>query len=178
MITIIIGSNRKGNISSVVGEVYKQELLKQYKGEVQIVALEEMPSGILNSDMYTKPNEWIETVKNKSIIPANKFVFILPEYNGTFPGVVKLFIDALSSKGAEVSFHNKKAILVGLSAGKFGNWLGLEHFGIVLNYLKISTFHSKVSITNLWNHFDEKMILTDTKTLEYISKQVKGFLNF
>jgi len=178
MITIIVGSNRKGNISSIIGEIYKNELQKQYKGDVKVVALEKMPSEVLNPDMYSKTNAWIEEVKKESIVPAEKFVFILPEYNGTFPGIVKLFIDSLSSLDADKSFFNKKAALVGLSAGKFGNWLGLEHFSVVMNYLKISTYHSKVSITNLWNYMEDGMKYNDPKSFEYIEKQITGFLKF
>lgn len=178
MITIIIGSNRKGNISTIIGNTYKKELEKQYDGDVKLLSMEDMPSDVLNPEMYSKPNKWIEKIKTEYMIPSEKFIFILPEYNGTFPGVVKMFIDVLSSSDADKSFHNKKAALVGLAAGKFGNWLGLEHFGVVLNYLKISTYHSKVSITNLWNHLDDSMNIKDAKTLEYIEKQITGFLKF
>lgn len=178
MVTIVIGSNRKGNISSVIGEKYAVELKKHYDGDVKILKIEEMPSDVLNPDMYATPNVWVEKVKAELIIPADKFIFILPEYNGTFPGSVKLFIDVLSSKDAEKSFYGKKAALVGLSAGKFGNWLGLEHFGVVLNYIKISVFHQKVSISNLWNFMEDGVKFNDPKADEYIGKQLDGFLKF
>lgn len=177
MITIIIGSNRKDNVSSVIGEKYAEELHKLYTGKVKVVRIEEMPSEVFNPEMYSTANDWVEKIKDEAIIPAKKFIFIFPEYNGTFPGALKLFIDVLSSKDADKSFHDKKAALVGISAGKFGNWLGLEHFGVVLNYLKVSAFHQKVSISNLWKYMGDGKF-NDPKAEEYISKQLEGFLKF
>ncbi len=178
MVTIIIGSNRKDNISKLIGDIYINILTELFNEKVEMVNLEEMPSAILHSDMYTQKNEWLERLKTDILIPTNKYIFILPEYNGTFPGAVKLFVDALSSKDADTVFYGKKAALVGVSAGKFGNWLGLEHFGVVLNYLKISVFHQKVSISNLWDFMKDGISFEDAKTEGYIKKQLEGFLNF
>lgn len=178
MITIVVGSNRKKNLSNVIGQIYKNRLEATYDGIVELINVEDMPSEVLASDMYTNINQWISDIDAESIQPASKFVFILPEYNGTFPGVAKLFLDAVSSINAEKSFHDKKAGLVGLSAGKFGNWLGLEHFGVVLNYLKVNVYQQKVSISNLYEHFDDKSKFNDAKTFDYIDKQIEGFLKF
>ncbi len=178
MITIIAGSNREGNLTSRIGDIYFDKLKSKYKGEVKLLNIELMPSGVLNSGMYEVTNPWIEQVKNEFIVPAEKFVFIIPEYNGTFPGALKLFIDSLSSKDADKSFFEKKAALVGLSAGKFGNWLGLEHFGVVLNYLKVNVFYQKVSISDVWSYLNVKKEYNDPKTENYIDKQINGFINF
>ncbi len=178
MITIVVGSNRNNNLSNVIGEIYKKRVEAIYNGRVEIINVEDMPSEVLATDMYTNTNQWISDIDSKSIQPAEKFIFILPEYNGTFPGVAKLFVDAVSSIDAEKSFHNKKAALVGLSASKFGNWLGLEHFGVVLNYLKVNVYQQKVAISNLYDHFDGDSNFNDQKTFEYIDKQIAGFLNF
>ncbi len=32
-------------------------------------------------------------MENELLIPTEKFIFIIPEYNGTFPGVLKAMID-------------------------------------------------------------------------------------
>jgi len=178
MITIIVGSNRKGNISNLIGELYKRTLLNLDIKNVRLINLEYMPSGILHKDMYADTNKWIENIKEEYLYPSEKFIFILPEYNGTFPGAVKLFIDALSSKDAEKTFYGKKAALVGISAGKFGNWLGLEHFGVVMNYLKINVYHKKVSISNLWKYLKDEVSFEDEKTEEYIKGQLEGFIKF
>ncbi len=178
MITIINGSNRKDNLTSLVAKLYTAKILEKYNGVVKEINIEEMPEDVLNPEMYSKDHEWIEEIRNKYFIPAEKFVFIVPEYNGTFPGALKLFIDALSSKDGDKSFFGKKAALVGLSAGKFGNWLGLEHFGVVLNYLKINVLYLKVSISNIWNYINADNEFVDTVTEKYIDKQIEEFVKF
>ncbi len=178
MITIIAGSNRKGNISNLIAELYKRALLDLGIDYVKLINLENMPLDILHPGMYSEDNEWIENAKKEYLFSTDKFIFILPEYNGTFPGAVKLFIDALSSKDAEKTFYGKKAALVGISAGKFGNWLGLEHFGVVMNYLKINVFHQKVSIANIWKYMKDEVSFEDEKTEEYIKRQLEGFIKF
>lgn len=162
----------------MIGELYLEKLKEKYQGEVKLISIESMPSGVLNNEMYEVEHPWIEEVKKEYIIPAEKFIFIIPEYNGTFPGSLKLFIDALSSKDADKSFFDKKAALVGLSAGKFGNWLGLEHFGVVLNYLKVNVIHQKVSISNVWDSINDDKKFDDPKTAVYIEKQIESFVDF
>ncbi len=178
MITIIVGSNRKGNLSSLIGRLYLEKLKDIYKGEVKLLEIESIPSDVLNPDMYEVVHPWVEKARKEYIIPAEKFIFIIPEYNGTFPGSLKLFMDSLSSRDADKSFYGKKAALVGLSAGKFGNWLGLEHFGVVLNYLKVNVIHQKVSISNIWDYIEDGNKYVDSKTAVYFEKQIESFLNF
>jgi len=178
MITVVVGSNRRNNNTNIIGSIYKSILEDMGCVDVKIINIEKMPSNILHPDMYVETNDWLEQLKKDKLIPSDKFIFILPEYNGTFPGSVKLFIDALSSKDAESVFYGKKAALVGISAGKFGNWLGLEHFGVVLNYLKVNVYHQKVSISNFWNYMKDGVRFEDKKTEEYIVRQLEGFLEF
>ena len=42
------------------------------------------------------------------VTKTDKFIFVIPEYNGSFPGVLKVFIDACSFPE---SFYEKKAAL-------------------------------------------------------------------
>ncbi len=58
-------------------------------------------------------------VEEEVLIPAQKFIFILPEYNGTFPGVLKAMIDNTDVR--KVWLH-KKALAHGhfhRQSGKF-----------------------------------------------------------
>ncbi|HHH52314.1 MAG TPA: NADPH-dependent oxidoreductase [Bacteroidetes bacterium] len=178
MITIINGSNRKGNLTSLVAKIYTAKMLEEYEGVVKEINIEEMPGSVLDPGMYSGDHKWIEEIRNKYIIPAEKFVFVIPEYNGTFPGALKLFVDAISSKDGDKAFYGKKAALVGLSAGKFGNWLGLEHFGVVLNYLKINVHYLKVSISNIYNYINDDNEFVDTVSQKYIDRQIEEFVKF
>ncbi len=56
-------------------------------------------------------------IENEILIPTQKFIFIIPEYNGTFPGVLKAMID-----NSDIIRYHKKAILTGVSSGRAGNF--------------------------------------------------------
>ena len=65
-------------------------------------------------------------------MPVRKLVIIVPEYNASFPGVLKAFIDGLTYPGG---IQGKKAALVGLSGGGQGGLLAMTHLTDVLMYL-------------------------------------------
>ena len=178
MITIISGSNRKGNLSKLVANIYRDKLSSKYKGKIKIIYLEQMPSSVLNPDMYAKMDDWVKDIRDNILKPSEAFVFVIPEYNGTFPGVLKIFADAVSSDIKDNVFEDKKAALIGLSAGKFGNRVGLEHFSTVLNYLKANVYHQKIAIANIFDYINEDMDFSDTDIEKYLDKQIDGFLRF
>src|SRR5690606_6939479 len=129
---IISATNRKHANSLKVAKFYQQQLLKKGE-EFAILSLEDLPPNISQSDLYGKRSEAFAAIQEK-IFQAKKFVFIIPEYNGSYPGILKLFIDACSYP---TSFHHKKAALVGVSTGKYGNIRGIDHFTGVCNYMRM-----------------------------------------
>jgi NAD(P)H-dependent FMN reductase len=75
---------------------------------------------------------------------------VIPEYNGSYPGVLKLFIDASPVK----SFWNKHASIVGLSDGHAGNSRGQDHLTGVLHYLKMHVHYHKPKLSGITKAFD------------------------
>ena len=71
---------------------------------------------------------------------CEKFVFITPEYNGSFPGVLKAFIDGMRFPG---TFEGKKCALVGISAGTQGGALAMSHLTDIFNYLGMTVLANK-----------------------------------
>jgi NAD(P)H-dependent FMN reductase len=109
------------------------------------------------------------------LIPATKFIFIVPEYNGSFPGSLKLWMDCSDIRNV---FWNKKAALVGIADGRNGNIRGLDHLTGVLNYLKINVLHYKVSIPNVGKIIDENNQIMDTPIQNILLKQIEEFVKF
>jgi chromate reductase len=132
MITIISGTNRSNSNSIIVAEHYKT-ILKRKGAECQIVDLTKVPERFLFTALYENSGKDPEFNKLREIInKSEKFVFIVPEYNGSFPGVLKAFIDGLEYPAG---FNNKKAAVVGISAGALAGALALSHLTDILNYL-------------------------------------------
>jgi NAD(P)H-dependent FMN reductase len=117
--------------------------------------------------------------EQEALIPTQKFIIIAPEYNGSYPGILKLFIDACSVRAYKESFHGgKKASLMGISSGRAGNLRGMEHFTGVLNYLHISVMPPHQPISNIEKLLDESGIVQDADTLKAMENHIRKFIQF
>ena len=178
MITIIIGTNRHSNLSQYIGKKYQQIIENEYDVNSQILSLESMPSEVLNHKMYDDVHPWIDDIDNEYFAGADKFIFIIPEYNGSFPGILKLFIDLLTLKNNGQSLKWKKAALIGVSSGRFGNWLGIDQFQSVLNYLKVNTYAYKFSIPEINEIIGSSKEIDGSNLADLIKKHIDGFIKF
>ena len=167
MITIISGTNRPNNFSIHLAKYYQAQLINKGQ-EVQVLDLQELPDDFLFSSSYGKQSEAFEKLSEQYILTADKFVFILPEYNGSYPGVVKAFIDCVAPK----YFHHKKAALVGLSAGHAGNLRGMEHLTGVLHYLQVEVLSKKPKLSGFERLIDNDRVLEDENSKLQIEAQL------
>jgi NAD(P)H-dependent FMN reductase len=169
MITLISATNRPGSFTEKVANIYQQRLSN--KGiDFKYLSLVNMPQDLIVNGMYDKPrNAAMENLENEFLVPATKFIFIMPEYNGSFPGVLKAFVDASDIKRC---FHNKKAALVGVSDGRAGNLRGMEHFTNILNHIKINVLHLKIPISNISSYFDGEGNFTADEAVRLMDQQI------
>jgi chromate reductase len=123
MITVIAGTNRPNSRARRLAEFYGL-LLTEQGADFQILDLIELPADFTTTALYQNTgnhNHFNQLVAMAE--SANKLVFIVPEYNCSFPGVLKAFIDGLPYPGG---IRGKKAALVGLSSGSQGGQLPLN----------------------------------------------------
>jgi NAD(P)H-dependent FMN reductase len=173
MITLVSGTNRTNSRTALLTNYYKNELAKKAV-EVQIINLEDLPANLIESDLYGKRSEEFEKIQ-EIVTKSTKFIFIVPEYNGSFPGILKLFIDACRFPE---SFKYKKAALVGHSTGKYGNIRGIEHFTGVCNYIGLNVLPLKIHIPNIQNELNEANELYKEDTVKFTLQQIEEFINF
>jgi len=141
MIRIISGTNRPGNLSLKLAFEYQERLSR--KGlPGKIYSLEDLPIDVAFNDLYGKRSPVFRKVQDM-VDHSQTFVFIVPEYNGSLPGILKLFIDACDYPG---SFKDKKIAMVGLSAGDRGNSYGLNHLQDIMEYLGATVLTSRVIV--------------------------------
>lgn len=167
-ITVISGTNRPGSFTALVSVKYA-ELLKNNGVDVNLLNLESLPSSIIESEIYGKLSKDMEHVAKQYITDVDKFVFIVPEYNGSYPGIVKLFLDALPPR----LWATKKAGIVGVSSGAAGNLRGQEHLTGVLNYLKVNVHYNKPKLSHI-----ERTWESDPKLLERLEEHVRQIIDF
>ncbi|MGF7080857.1 NADPH-dependent FMN reductase [Mucilaginibacter sp. UYCu711] len=173
MITIISSTNRPGSSTLKVARYYQKTLLE--KGvEAGILSMVQLPPNILQTDLYGKRSAEFQEIQD-IVAATDKFIFIIPEYNGSFPGALKVFIDACSFPD---SFYEKKAALVGISSGKYGNIRGIDHFTGVCHYVNLHVMPLKLHIANIKTEFNEYSDLYKEDTVKFINDQIDKFIKF
>ena len=173
MVTIISSTNRPGSATLKVAQYYQKRLLA--KGiQAEILSLMQLPATLIESDLYGKRSPEFEVIQ-QIITNTQKFLFIIPEYNGSFPGVLKTFIDACSFPE---SFYEKKAALTGISSGKYGNIRGIDHFTGVCHYLHLNVMPLKLHIATIKQEFDENFDFFKADTLQFTEEQIDKFIAF
>lgn len=166
MYTIISATNRIGSHTENVARQY-QNILKEKDIDAKIFSLKNL-NVLEKSDEFSK-------AENEFLIPAQKFIFIMPEYNGTFPGVLKAMIDTSDVMKA---WWHKKALLVGISTGRAGNLRGMDQITGSLNHMKMLVHHNKLPISSIDKVMDERGAITNKNTLQAINQQLDEFINF
>ena len=84
MITVFSGTNRKNSNSAIIA-THIYELLRLHSEEtVQLLKLEDLPNDLLHTNMYeaAQQSKALAEIQDQYLIPAQKFFFVVPEYNG------------------------------------------------------------------------------------------------
>lgn len=179
MITVISSTNRRNSRTLQFAKHYLKTF-QAHHSEAQLLALETLPPALFNPEMYTQEGqpEAFRTLQEKYIINADKFFFVVPEYNGGMPGALKLFIDACSVYNIKGSFSGKKAGIAGIAVGRAGNLRGMEHLTAILNFLEIIVMPQRQPVSAIKNLVDTEGNIIDQATITVIERQVDQFINF
>ncbi|MCL7989468.1 NAD(P)H-dependent oxidoreductase [Sphingobacterium sp. lm-10] len=164
---IIVGTNRPKNNSTRVAQYYQQELSRKGQ-DWNILSLDSLPSDIIVSDLYGRRSDAFAPIQ-QSVSEARRFIFIIPEYNGSYPGILKVFMDACAYPA---SFYHKKAALVGISTGKYGNVRGIDHFTGVCHYMRMHVMALKIHLPHIQNELNEQDQFSDPLTEKYVQEQL------
>ena len=180
MITIISGTNRKGSHTEKFAKQFLKIVKSKTKEKVKYFSLQKLPNDVIKTSMYSSRSQSkaLRKIQEEVMIPANKFLIISPEYNGSFPGVLKLFIDACSIYEYAPTFKGKKAALAGVASGRAGNLRGMDHLGSVLNHVGTEVLGAKLPISKCEDLLDDKGMVSDQSTLKAMEKLVDAFLEF
>lgn len=171
-ITIISSTNRSGSLSGKVALQCKN-ILGSKNVETQVYNLDALPTNFLFSELYGNRSAEFQSVIDEYITPVSKYIFVIPEYNGGFPGALKTFIDAIPP----AEWENKKAGLIGISAGRAGAARATDQFTNVLNYLKTNVYYKKPKLSGIGKLMDGEVI-NDESTLKIVDEFLDGVMKF
>ena len=166
MITIISGTNRGDNNTKKVVLEY-QRLLSEKNVEAAIYALDEIDGTKRNAAFIKAEEDYLQA--------AEKFIIIMPEYNGSYPGILKLMID---NTDVRKTWWHKKVLLAGVSTGRAGNLRGMEHLTGSLLHMKMLVHPNRLPISVVDKLMDTNGRFTDINTLAAIDTQLEEFLDF
>lgn len=169
---IIIGTNRKDSNSKQVG-LFVQKLYRNAGEEVEIIDLALLDWSALHHGLYGEVKEpgWKKAVED--VQGSEGLIIIVPEYNGSYPGALKYFIDYW--KYPE-SFQGRPVSFIGLG-GVFGGLRPVEHLQQVFGYRNSYIFPERIFLMNVWKLLDHGEI-KDPLLLTLLKNQVSGFQKF
>jgi len=180
MITVISGTNRRGSVTEKFAKHFYKLLKSKTKEEVKYFSLQKLPEDVVHNSMYSdkKQSKSLRKIQKEIMIPAEKYFVISPEYNGSFPGILKLFIDACSIYEYRSTFNNKKVALVGVASGRAGNLRGLDHLTGVFHHVGSNVMPNKLPISKTGDLMDNKGNIADKNTLKTMEALVNEFLKY
>lgn len=172
MITVICATNRPGNHTRKVVERYLA-LVKAKGLASSYLSMEVLPLDFAFNDAYGRRSEQVQKLLDTCIHPADKLVVIAPEYNGSFPGAFKMFLDGIKPE----TWRGKKVALVGVSAGRAGNVRGMDHLIQIFHHLKMVVLPNQIPISSMGALMDETGF-NHQETLDLLNQQLDELIAF
>ncbi len=163
---ILSATNRPESKSFEIAKVYQAEA-NTLEVDATLVSLEELNGMSITEAMYSEQGQadQVKVLQDKYFEPATHIVIIMPEYNGTFPGILKFFLDAISVRNYKSTFGGKQVALVGVSSGRAGCLRGIDQLTNALNYLGISVSKNKIPISGVNSLFTGGVFDAEVKAL-------------
>lgn len=170
----IISSTDRPNSKSLLVSNYVKGLYKKEGINPEIISLEDFP---LRDVVGGKYGDDIPSVNafREPILKADALLFVIPEYNGGFPGVLKIFIDYLPFPGA---FEKLPMAFIGVASGAFGALRSVEQFQMVANYRNAIQFPERVFINRVHAEFDSITGLKNEMQQDLLESQTRNFIKF
>lgn len=169
-IVVVSSTNRPDSNTLKVSKIY-QNILKSKNIDAKILDFTQLPENISFGETFGKRSPQYSALIQEYVSPIHKFVFIVPEYNGSFPGILKTFLDSVHPR----EWANKDVCLVGIADGRAGNLRGMEHLTGIMNYLKMHVYHNKLPISIINKVMDINGNFSEEQMKACVT-QIEGFL--
>ena len=173
MICLISGTSRPQSQTRRVTRIF-EKLFQTAGANTSLVDLNKLPAELFLPSAYAeKPASFAPTLK--TILDAKGLFLVTPEYNGSFPGVLKHFIDLL--KFPE-SFEHKPVAFVGVAAGMWGALRSVEQLSHIFQHRNAFVFSDRIFLPKVETQLTAEGEFTSSLIKELAEKQVRGFIDF
>jgi chromate reductase len=167
------GSLRKGSFSTLL--LNASVKLAPEGVQFDVADISQIP--MFNQDDEANLPAAVAEFKAK-IEAADALVIVTPEYNYSFPGVLKNTIDWATRPYGKNSFTGKPTVIMSQSPGPFGGiraWYHLQQVAIGMGVVMQNT--PQIIVTAVHEKFDAQGILTDEATQKYVAASLTGLVD-
>jgi NAD(P)H-dependent FMN reductase len=150
-IPVILGTTRKGRMSAHAAHFMVAQLEKRAGIKTELIDISKVPMPIDDAGEDIKDPAFSE-----KMVMADALVIVTPEYNHSFPGLLKHVLDSCLKE-----YIHKAAGIVGVSAGPFGGIRAIQDLLPVIRELGLVNIFWDVNFGNVSKVFDESGKLLD-----------------
>lgn len=172
-LNIISGTDRANSHALKIAR-HLEPRYEKLGAEAEIISLEDFPLCDVAGGKYRKQIKSVGEF-NARVLNCDGLIFVIPEYNGSFPGILKMFIDYLPFPSA---FEKLPICMVGEATGTFGALRAVEQFQGVCGYRNAYIFPERVFIPHVKDNFDEKEGIRNSFENELLTDQIHNFYAF
>ena len=137
--------------------------------------LAELPASAFEPGVFSDKPAELESAFTDKVLASDGLVVIVPEYNGSYPGVLKHFVDLLPFPE---SFDCRPVAFVGLAGGYYGALRAVEQLQMVFAYRNAYLFNRRVFIPSAYKVFNEDGSLADEELKDRLQLQAEKFQAF
>ncbi|GAA5097578.1 NADPH-dependent FMN reductase [Wohlfahrtiimonas larvae] len=173
-IAFVVGSLRQGSYNQQLAQAISKLLPSDYTAVFADIS--KLPLYNQDNDANT-PEEVLEF--KQVIATSDAVIFVTPEYNRSFPGVLKNAIDQGSRPYGTNVWQGKPAGILGTSPGALGTALAQQHLRNVLTFLDMAVLSQPdVYLQFNENSFDAEGNITNDSTKAYLQGWVKHYVEW
>lgn len=171
---IISGTDRPDSNALRISRYLKKRYSAYNEVVPEIIDLQDFPVEEIAGGRYGKDLPLIEAF-HEPVLTADGLVVVCPEYNGGYPGILKLFIDYLPFPSA---FEKKPVCFVGEANGAFGALRAVEQLQQVFAYRNAYIFPERVFIPRVNENFDREEGIKDAFQRQLLENQIRNFVQY
>lgn len=170
MVEIVAGTDRMNSTTSKLAAIVSAKLSAQGV-LVRTIDLSKVTASF--GDIYSQPPSMDITPYQDRFDASDGVVFVVPTYNGSMPGAVKLFLDKLRYPAA---FRGKSVAFVGQSGTTDGGRPAIDELTKVILFMKGAPFHVPVFFPNIDEQLsDDQTTITNPQLEKRLTNMLASF---
>lgn len=159
-VPVILGTTRKGRMSVHAARFMFNQLSKREGVTTELIDIADLKLPVDDAGEAIKDPRFSNAMER-----ADAIVIVTPEYNHSFPGLLKHVLDSCLKE-----YVHKAAGIVGVSAGIFGGARAIENFQPILRELGLVSIFWDVNFGSVAKVFDSSGQLLDQAFIKRTDK--------